>query len=945
MSILSEDLLARFRAHVALPPARAVRLLRAIAAQRPERRVEQWREQVEGAGPRVARALALYVSLLRIGETPAMLLLGGKSLSEALLHRMHNDLTAARQTVDPYYGERAALGAALSAFTSDYISLASVEAPMLFGRVLLSRLAEARENFRREDERHELAELEGRVMGQLAICCRQAFDYGEALAWYTRAAALTKSCGLEEAYGGYQLSRADILKRSGREGAEALRLILPLWEGQKEMQSGLSGPELTQLLASIYLEIGDRFEARKYLNRAAEALDRLGYAHSHSQSLDAVLSGWLSRIVEGVQGNDSEVLYQRVMKGLELNMRQHHLSLLIDGVDQEQLIQQYEAAIQEVSEAAAAQQADDYALLSAVGMAQDISPAGSAPVDSAADPPPAALHWELGGAAVEAGDLKTAHDHFERAYTLGEAAPDDTVALESLRLLLAHREKEDHAGRLAISLRGIRLIEAVRETLHTPYQRAAYLADKEAFYSVGLFSCWKMGDIDQLLRIGELVKARHLKDGRSAPHSSDRVEAMRSISDRLGGANLVERPTLLEERQRLYDQHLLARPALTLQWETLPETFSQAIRAALPPRAGVLSYYNLFDRALLIVVLTAGGETVIRQLTDSPEHFALLKAAPIYFPHPAPDAVRSPRYVPGIDVPAALEEIDWEKLADWLLPAAVRELIAPLDQLYFSPHRQLHRLPFHALRIGERYLIETHTVSYLPNLGVMLRPPGTWRRGGVAAIAAASYLVRQEVTLPPIAGTEIEARQIVEAYRAAGLPAHCLLGADCNRESLLQLLDHYAAQETWPAVLHLAVHGEDLPGDTPLDARLFLHEGSLDGFDLVNRRLPFELVVLSSCFAGSRATAGRELDYVPGDDLFGFQAAFFAAGTRRVLGALWAVDDQVGKDLMVTFYQHLLKTTPPGEALAQSMRTYLARAAGAQRDPRLWAPFFLTEMR
>ncbi len=945
MSTLSEDFLLRFRAHVALPSARAVRLLRATAAEPPERQAGRWSEQVKGVGPRVARALALYVNLLRIGAIPTALLLGTENLSEDLLARMHTDLAGARETVDPYHAERESLGAALGTFTSDYISLASAEDPPASGRTLLAKLATAREGFYQEDERHELAELEGRVMGQMAIFCRQAFDNGGALKWYTRAAALTKACGLEEASAGYQLSRADILKRSGREGAEALRLILPLWEEQQGISSGLSGPELTQRLASIYLEIGDRFEARKYLNRAAEELEGLGFARTGSQSLDAALSAWLTRIAERPEGNDPDVLYQRVMKVLELNMTHHHLSTLIDGSDSERIIQQYVAAIREVSEAATAQQADDYTLMSALGMAQGVPPAENPLMDSTTILPPAVLHQQAGEAAVEEGDLETAHDYFERAYTLGVTAQDDTVALESLRLLLAHRDKDDHAGRLEVSLRGIRLIEAVRETLRTPYQRAAYLADKEAFYSVGLFSSWKRQDIDHLLRIGELVKARHLTDGRGAPEQNDRVEAMRRLSDSLVGAEPTERATLLEERQRLYDQYQLARPALTPQWEALPENFAQALRAALRPGAGVLSYYNLFDQALLIAVLTAEGETVIRQLSGSPEHFALLKTATLFPAPPAPGAVRSPRYVPGTDVPAVTETVDWDKLADWLLPEAVREIIAPLDHLYLSPHRQLHRLPFHALRMGDRYLIETHTVHYLPNLSVLLRDPGTWSRGGVAAIAAADYLARQDVALPPIAGTEIEAQRIVEAYRAAGLPAHSVLGADCKRESLLQLLDHYAAREEWPTVLHLAVHGEDLPGDTPLDARLFLHKGSLDGFDLVQRQLPFELVVLSSCFAGSRATAGRELDYVPGDDLFGFQAAFFAAGTRRVLGALWAVDDRVGAELMLTFHLHLLQNSSPGEALTQSMRDYLARAEGVQRDPRLWAPFFLTEMR
>ncbi len=945
MNLLSEDLLLRFRSHLQNPQAQAVRLLRAVAGLPEGPRAHRWREEVGKANLRLGRSLVYYVSVLRSGDVTGESVLGTHRLPEAMLSRMYDDLATARQSVDPYYTGRAELYEVVAQFTSQYRAIPSAEDPIAAGQDTLTDLGDARMSFGVQDERHELADLETKVLGQLALTCRQRFDYGGALEWYTRAAKLAKSCGLEEAYGAFQLSRADILKRSGRDGAEALRLILPLWEGQRGAASGLHGPQLTLLLAGIYLELGDRFEARKYLELAGGELRSRGLGQGPTQSLEAAISSWIDRVTADAEASEMDALLHRIIKALELNMQARYLRAQLDRADAEQATQPYVSAIQQLWDGVAAQEAEDNRLLESLGAAVSDTPIADPFVDPEVNVPPAVVHWEAGEAAFDAGDVPTAHAQFERAAAMGMEAQDDGIVLHSLKLLMIYRAEDDLLGRFNASLRGIRLIEGVRETLRTPYQRAAYLADKEAFYDVALISSWKLGLVGQLLRVGELVKARHLVDGYAARGPSVPDTAMRELADRLSTATSGERPALLQERQRLYDRFMLAQPSLTPQWEELPDNFSAAVRDRLPPGAGALSYYNLSDQVLLIVLLTQAGETVIRQLEGSAQRFARLKDAALFPEANASVVLRSPRYVPGTDVAEASDAVAWDDLADWLLPRAVRELIAPLDHLYLSPHRQLHRLPFHALRVGERYLVETHTVHYLPNLSVLLRDPGKWSRGGVAAIAAAEYLPREGVDLPPIGGTETEARQIADGYAAAGLRAERLLGEACTRGAVLQLLDRYAAEAEQPAVLHLAIHGEDLPGDAPLDARLFLHEGSLDGFDLLRRRLPFELVVLSSCFAGSRATAGRELDYVPGDDLFGFQAAFFAAGARRVLGALWAVDDRAGTELMTDFHRHLLKTEAPATALALSMRDYLARKTGEQRDPRYWAPFFLTEMR
>ena len=58
------------------------------------------------------------------------------------------------------------------------------------------------------------------------------------------------------------------------------------------------------------------------------------------------------------------------------------------------------------------------------------------------------------------------------------------------------------------------------------------------------------------------------------------------------------------------------------------------------------------------------------------------------------------------------------RLGDKLL-APIWQKLSRVDTLSIIPHGPLHALPFHALRQGGRFLIETHAVSYAPSAAVL----------------------------------------------------------------------------------------------------------------------------------------------------------------------------------------------------------------------------------
>jgi CHAT domain-containing protein len=144
--------------------------------------------------------------------------------------------------------------------------------------------------------------------------------------------------------------------------------------------------------------------------------------------------------------------------------------------------------------------------------------------------------------------------------------------------------------------------------------------------------------------------------------------------------------------------------------------------------------------------------------------------------------------------------------------------------------------------------------------------------------------------------------------------------------------------------IHLAGHAENILGDTPLESHLYLYDAVLDGLEIAGWRLPAELVVLSACSAGQRAISGRGLAEVPGDELFGLQAAFFAAGSRWIISPLWPVVDDVGLRLMQTLHHNLATGCTPEVAHQRAVKAFLADAGVKWRRPYYWAPFYVTAM-
>ena len=245
------------------------------------------------------------------------------------------------------------------------------------------------------------------------------------------------------------------------------------------------------------------------------------------------------------------------------------------------------------------------------------------------------------------------------------------------------------------------------------------------------------------------------------------------------------------------------------------------------------------------------------------------------------------------------------------------ELIAPLREhlkakhLIFVPHGALHFLPFHALRNGDEYLCDTHTISYAPSATVFAlcqeKAGGDIPNSLVMGIA--------DERAPHI---------LNEVQSVATLLPHpeLFLGAEATSEILRQ-------RGSASGLLHIATHGT-YRQDNPMFSGIRLGDGYLNLYDLYQIRLPAKLVTLSGCATGMNFVSA-------GDELLGLQRGLFCAGASSLLLSLWDVHDESTSALMQSFYKNFIRTGNMATALQSAMQQLRQQ----NPHPYFWAPFVL----
>ena len=287
-----------------------------------------------------------------------------------------------------------------------------------------------------------------------------------------------------------------------------------------------------------------------------------------------------------------------------------------------------------------------------------------------------------------------------------------------------------------------------------------------------------------------------------------------------------------------------------------------------------------------------------------------------------------------------LEEVQatGKQLYDWLVKPLEQELQAnDIKNLVFSLDRSARYIPMATLFDGEKYLIETYSVSTVvsANLTNTQLPTQEQKVAGlpfnfqrVNASAGERIPVipdKQEMRLLAMGVSEAvggfqalpsvldELDVIVrrDSLDPKGIyPGQEFLNQDFN---FFTLRDNLFNHE----LLHIATHSEFVPGRAN-QSYLLLGTGEKLAIPDIKTWLDLRninTVVLSAC---ETALGGPGLD---GREIAGIGYYFLKSGASNVIASLWNVDDQSTRILMEQFYENLSKGTPDSPLTkAQALR-------------------------
>ena len=501
---------------------------------------------------------------------------------------------------------------------------------------------------------------------------------------------------------------------------------------------------------------------------------------------------------------------------------------------------------------------------------------------------------------------------------------DDLRVRALAQLAEAHASFRDWQKVSAFCDEGITLVEKYRYNLTSDYLASAYLSSRLPLYSWGVRSAFELGRYDLMIERAELSKCRLILNRNNSGTRTrtglgeDRTEEFRELSRRIAEYPPGKAPEELLTKRRMLGDLISLQGA-----KTRPEPFSlSAVRALLRSDEAILFYYWVDRNALAIATIDRDGFAAeLRQI--SPDQRQSLET---YASH----ALESTKAILSAFDPV-------RDFGSFLLPAKSPVAWDKKRRLVISPHRILHSVPFHAVRYEDQWLIERAAVSYIANLSSLQLPYRPLKNRRVLVIGVEHFNVPGR-TLAPLPEAELEAREVKRTYDHHGISTTVLLREEATVDRL-----HSCALERY-SCLHFATHGENVNSDNPMESHFYMQNSLLDGLELANLQLNADTVVLSACSSGQRPIAGRGLKELPGDDLFGLQAAFFRAGAHRVLATLWPVDSPAARKITAGFHARLAadELCDAELALQRALCDYLRQAGIQGRKVYFWAPFFLS---
>jgi len=281
-----------------------------------------------------------------------------------------------------------------------------------------------------------------------------------------------------------------------------------------------------------------------------------------------------------------------------------------------------------------------------------------------------------------------------------------------------------------------------------------------------------------------------------------------------------------------------------------------------------------------------------------------------------------------------------------LLLAPVEDILRDARSLCIVPHRDLWRVPFHALGPKKGpLLVERTPVFYAPSITVLAatekrrshRAPDTkptllaFANPNVGAATASLYrALDPDAPLGAIPETETEVRAIAAIYGKEHSRIHIgdaaretLLKREAERYDVLHIATHGMVSETQPMFSSLLFADGARPGE---------EDGVLEAREILGLRLDAETAVLSACDSGK---AGAKT----GEGIIGLSWAFLVAGCRTTVVSQWKAQSAATSMLMIELHRQLANGLSNAEALRVAQLKL--RRDARYTHPFYWAPFIV----
>ena len=236
------------------------------------------------------------------------------------------------------------------------------------------------------------------------------------------------------------------------------------------------------------------------------------------------------------------------------------------------------------------------------------------------------------------------------------------------------------------------------------------------------------------------------------------------------------------------------------------------------------------------------------------------------------------------------------------------------SRIWWCPTSVFCSLPLHAMGPipsddGEMlYFLDLYICSYTPSLSALIQSRSS--DSGSRSSDRPSILLVADPSLPTVGG-EIK---VVQAHEDTKITVTGLISKDATAE---RVIDGFRRNQ----FIHFACHGTLVAGK-PFETGFELYDKRLTLLDIVRADLPTaEFAFLSACHT-AEMTEGSIMD-----EGLHLAAAVQYCGLRSVVGTMWAMADQDGRDLADSFYKALFSNPRQDQGIP-----YHERSAKALRS-------------